>query len=256
MITLDGAAPMIEVGSLNGFAVGALVSGACALAITSPGRMRKRRAARGGGTPPTDASSGWLCEHVMAHEYRMAAEERVATGPVLSGERRIPGAGAPDVTGKPGRPGGAADERLARPEELGTRPADALADGRGSRAMGYRSRHRLGDPVPARPAPRGPQDNALPGGASPDRRAGDGAPRNGKRPAFPDSAFPDSAFPESGLPGIASPNGARRDATFPDGSFWRQGSRRMPRHAAPAVGLAARMTGLLVTRALASEARC
>jgi hypothetical protein len=180
---------------------------------------------------------------------------------VLSGEHRIPGAGAPDVTGKPGRAGGAADERLARPEELGTRPADALADGRGSRAMGYRSRHRLGDPVPARPAPRGPQDNALPGGASPDRRAGDGAPRNGKRPAFPDSAFPDSAFPdsafpESGLPGIASPNGARRDATFPDGSFWRQGSRRMPRHAAPAVGLAARMTGLLVTRALASEAHC
>jgi hypothetical protein len=30
----------------------------------------------------------------------------------------------------------------------------------------------------------------------------------------------------------------------------------MPRHAAPAVGFAARMTGLLMTRALASEARC
>lgn len=250
MITFDGAAPMIGVGSLNGFAVGALVSGACALAITSPGRMRKRRAARGG-TPPTAVSSGWLCEHVMAHEYRMAAEERVASGPALSGEHRIPGAGAPDVTGEPSRAGGAADERLARPEELGTRPAEALADGRGSRAMGYRSRHRLGDSVPARPSPGGPQDHALPGGTSPDRRAGDGAPRNGKRPAFPDSAFP-----ESGLPGIASPNGARRDVTFPDDSFGRQGSRRIPRHAAPAVGFAARMTGLLVTRALASEARC
>jgi hypothetical protein len=256
MITLDGAAPMIGVGSLNGFAVGTLVSGACALAITSPGRMRKRRAARGGGTPPGSASSGWLCEHVMAHEYRMAAEQRVAAGPTLSGEHRIPGAGAPDVTGEPARAGGAADERLARPEELGTRPADALADGRGSRALGYRSRHRLGDPVPARPAPGGPQDHALPGGASPDRRAGDGVPSNGKRPAFPDSAFPDSAFPESARPGIASPNGARRDVSFPDGGFGRPGSRRLPRHAAPAMGLAARMTGLLMTRALVSEARC
>ena len=255
MITLDGAAPMIEVGSLNGFAVGALVSGACALAITSPGRMRKRRADRGGETP-TAASSGWLCEHVMAHEYRMAAEERGAARPALPGERRIPGAGAPDVTPEPGRAGGAADERLARPDELSTRPADALADGRGSRALGYRSRHRLGDPVPARPSAGGPQNHALPEGTSPDRRAGDGAPRNGKRPAFPDSAFPDSAFPESARPGIASPNGARRDVTFPDGSFDRPRSRRLPRHAAPAVSFAARMMGLLMTRALASAARC
>lgn len=242
---------MIGAGSLDGFAIGALVSGACALAITSPGRMRKRRAARDGGSPLTDASSGWLCEHVMAHEYRMAAEERVASAPILSGEHRIPDAGTPDMISDHSRVGGAADERLALPEELGTHGADALADGRGSRALGYRSRHRIGDPVPPRPSPGAPQDHALPGAASPDRRAGDGPSRNGARPAFPDSAFPESA-----LPGIASPNGVRPDVAFPDGSFGRPGTRRIPRHAAPAVGFAARMTGLLATRALVSGARC
>jgi hypothetical protein len=47
--------------------------------------------------------------------------------------------------------------------------------------------------------------------------------------------------------------------TFPEGSFGHPGRpeiRRIPRHAAPTVGFAARMTGLLATRALAGDARC
>lgn len=42
------AAPAIGTGSLDGFAIGALMSGACALAITAPRRARRPSAVRGG----------------------------------------------------------------------------------------------------------------------------------------------------------------------------------------------------------------
>jgi hypothetical protein len=245
MITLVGAAPVIGFGSLDGFAIGALVSGACALAITSPRRSRRRRVAASG-LPVAAIRSNWLCERVMASETRngkpRAAGERVALS-----ERRLTGQ---RMTGAHRMAGGAADERLARPDELGADGAGLLADGRGSRALGYRSRHRLGDPVPHSLSPGEPRDHAVPGGTpqdmAPGRGSGDSAPRKGARPAFPESAFP----------GLTSRNGAPSDVAFPDGSFGRPEIRRMPRHAAPAAGFAARMTGLLATRALAGDARC
>lgn len=253
MITLVGAAPVIGFGSLDGFAIGALVSGACALAITSPRRTRGRAAAAG--LPVAAIRSNWLCEHVVASETQIgkpwAAGEHVAPS-----VRRLPWLRTP---GSHRAADGAADERLARPEEVGAHGADLLADGRGSRALGYRSRHRLGDrvagsPSPAAPGDRAvpgatPQDSAAPGANGPDRGPDDGAPRNGARPAFPESAFP----------GLASRDGEPTDMSFPEGSFGHPGRpeiRRIPRHAAPTVGFAARMTGLLATRALAGDARC
>jgi len=75
---------------------------------------------------------------------------------------------------------------------------------------------------------------------------------------LPGSAFPDSAFPGKAFPDIAPGNGALPDVAFPGGSFGRTRRpevRRMPRHAAPTVGFAARMTGLFASRALLSGAR-
>ncbi len=306
MNTLVGAGPLIGTGSLDGFAIGALVSGACFLAITSPRRTRRRRAdvARAGMAPLTAARSSWLREHVMATEHSTAAEPPIAGGHAVAGERRFAGehrmTGELRMAGEHRMTGGADEERLALPEELGGPGAGLSADGRGSRAAGYRSRHRAGDPIPGSSsrggAPRrgmlpggAPRDSVLQDGASPDHLPSeDDDPRKSTSLAFPDSvfpgrafpgsalpgsafpgsalpdsAFPDSAFPDSAFPGKAFPdiapgNGALPDVAFPGGSFGRTRRpevRRMPRHAAPTVGFAARMTGLFASRALLSGAR-
>ncbi len=49
MSTWVGMAPVIGNSSLDGFAIGALMSGACALAITAPRRTRARQAVGTGG---------------------------------------------------------------------------------------------------------------------------------------------------------------------------------------------------------------
>jgi hypothetical protein len=93
----------------------------------------------------------------------------------------------------------------------------------GKAAAGHRSRHRRGGPNPVR-APR------------------DRAPRDGVSPGI---VFPDAEV-----------------ALVPFGSPRRPEARRLPRHAAPSVGLGSRMTGfgrrmtgLFATRALADGAR-
>ena len=45
MSTWAGVTPLIGAGSLDGFAVGALMSGACSLAIVAPRRGRRRQVA-------------------------------------------------------------------------------------------------------------------------------------------------------------------------------------------------------------------
>jgi hypothetical protein len=84
MSTWVSAAPVIGASSLDGFAVGALMTGACALAVTAPRRTRgrKARSARDRGLAAEEA--GWLCEHVMAAETvgaEVPAEAAVAGGP-------------------------------------------------------------------------------------------------------------------------------------------------------------------------------
>ncbi len=191
MNTLVGAGPLIGTGSLDGFAIGALVSGACFLAITSPRRTRRRRAdvARAGMAPLTAARSSWLREHVMATEHSTAAEPPIAGGHAVAGERRFAGehrmAGELRMAGEHRMTGGADEERLALPEELGGPGAGLSADGRGSRAAGYRSRHRAGDPIPGSSA-RG------------------GAPRRGMLPV-PGQCVAGQCLPGQCLPGQCLP---------------------------------------------------
>jgi hypothetical protein len=89
-------------------------------------------------------------------------------------------------------------------------------------------------------------------------------PRDGGRrePAFPDWAARDGVpFPSGASRDRVRPDVELPDIAFPDGTFGtskRQEARRLPRHAAPAVGLGAKvshwMTGLFA-RPLASGAR-
>ena len=155
---VDGTS-VIGTGSLDGFAIGALMSAACVLAITALRRARARRA-------------------------RVARD-----GGVLAAEAF-----------------GAGMERVAQPEELGAHSA-AGREGRG--AGGYRSRHRLGDPIPGGP----PWGAALLGAAFLGGPPWDGVPLDS---TFPGGAFPGSAFTGGVLPGSAFTGGA-----FPGG-----GSRR------------------------------
>src|SRR5260370_3679990 len=69
MSTWVGMAPVVGNSSLDGFAIGALMSGACALAIAAPRRTQARQApmARDGSARAAERS-GWLCEHVVAAE--------------------------------------------------------------------------------------------------------------------------------------------------------------------------------------------
>ncbi len=122
MSTWVSAAPVIGTGSLDGFAFGALMTGACALAITGPRRARRSSAARDGADRAAERS-GWLCEHVMTAEV-------AGSGPAVE----IFGAGS---------------ERRARREDLAAHGKGRSAPGREGRAAGgYQSRHRRGDPIP------------------------------------------------------------------------------------------------------------
>lgn len=151
---------------------------------------------------------------------------------------RLAGTGLADETF------GAGAERLVRPEEFGAQGKGRPAGGHeGKAAGGYQSRHRRGDPVCIC------------------------APRDGLSPA---RVSLQSAFPLVGLSGGRWRRNGYPDVVFPDAELTgatfagrrRPEARRMPRHAAPSVGLGSRiagigsrMTGLFATRALASGAR-
>src|SRR5260370_21344484 len=72
MSTWAGVAPAIGTGSLDGFAIGALMSGACVLGITAPRRAQARHVPRARAGAVVAERSGWLCEHVMAAEVARA----------------------------------------------------------------------------------------------------------------------------------------------------------------------------------------
>src|SRR5215467_4926830 len=119
------AAPVIGTGSLDGFAIGAVMSGACALAITAPRRWRRPSAARGGAQAAD--RNGWLCEHVMAAE---AVRIEAAGVGVAAAEATASGVVCDAACGRCGRAAG-----------------------------GYRSRHRRGGPIRG----RAPHDGVSPG---------------------------------------------------------------------------------------------
>ncbi len=247
MSTWAGVAPAIGTGSLDGFAIGALMSGACVLGITAPRRAQARHVPRARAGAVVAERSGWLCEHVMAAEV---------AGTGVSAEAF--GAGA---------------ERLARPEEPGALGDGRSAAGREGRAGGrYRSRHRLGDPISdGAPWDGVSPDIALAGSAFP-ASAFPGTSWNGAQPG---NAFSGGAFRADGSAGGAFPawgslRGADPGVTFPDKALAdrafespkRREVRRLPQHAAPSVSFSSRVAGfgsrissLFPARALASGAR-
>jgi hypothetical protein len=217
MSTWVGIAPLIGSGSLDGFAIGALASGACFMAVTAPRRARKRRAAAAGHGALISARTDWLCEHVMAAEAFPAGEERLM----------------------PPEDPGVSDLGLTSPARR-----DARSGG---------GRHRLGDPIPGSALP----GSAFPGQASgegatvafPDGSLPAGTSRH--------AALPDDGLHGAGSRGGARRDAAPPDLAFPDGAFGnpkRPEQRRLPRHAAPAAGLGSRvsslMSGLFAGRAL------
>ena len=132
-----GVVPAIGTGSVDGFVIGALLSGACVTMVTAPGRARRRAAV---------ASDAARVPSADRRRYFLAAEkfepDRGRQVPVP--EHR------PDQDQGDARPDGGA--------------ADWAQDGQG--AGGYRSRHRLGEGSPIR-QPRQESRRSAPRHAAP-----------------------------------------------------------------------------------------
>jgi hypothetical protein len=272
-----GVSPLIGAGSLDGFAIGALASGACFLAIAAPRRARKRREVALSEDPAfgSDAHDGWLCEHVMAAEAFPADAERLAQ-PDISGVQ------PPGHAGRIGAADDAARIGATGPEGVGlvtttsagqagqglghvydglsgtTAPGQSLgqaflASGSGRTSGSYRSRHRR-------------LERSTPGSAAPRRRFGGASAL--RKAAWPDNLVPagtsqHTAFPDSAPDDDESRGGAHHppELAFPDGTFGsskRPEVRSLPRHAAPGISLSSRlsagmntlMTSLSATRAM------
>jgi hypothetical protein len=106
-----GIVPVFGAGSLEGFAIGALMSGTCILLLTSPRRNRRRRPAAAPGGRRLAAARGRVRAARGWDQAGAADEPQIAMQPQ-----------APDDAGTAG------GERQDRPEP-----------------DGYRSRHRLSD---------------------------------------------------------------------------------------------------------------
>jgi hypothetical protein len=216
------------------------------------------------------AGTGLAAAEVAGPEATIDAAETAGTGMDWTG---LAGAGLTDESF------GAGAERLVGPEEVAAQGLGRSAGGSYGRAAGgHRSRHRRGGPTPF----RAPSDGVSPDSASEQSAfAGSVAlqspfPGSAVRStAFADgvflrTAFADSVFPRIGFAGGRSRRDAHPDIEFSDAELAlvpfacprRPEARRLPRHAAPSIGLGSRiagigsrMTGLFVTRALASGAR-
>jgi len=238
MSTWVGMGPVIGPGSLDGFAVGVMMSGAFFLALTAPRRARRRPAVAAGTTGMLTAGRDWLSRRPRVPRIpRIPGSPRVSEIPKQSGVSGLPEVSGARTSGadalEPGAfeagafgpsPFGAGPfapgaERLAQPDEPGSYSDTGwhLTVGDDSRAAGgRRSRHRLNEPLPGTTSP----DGTPRGGTSRDSgHRGSAAPGGTGRSSggFPDSAFPDSAlpddeaFPETGFPDVKFP-----DVEFPD----------------------------------------
>lgn len=234
MSTWVGMGPVIGPGSLDGFAVGVMMSGAFFLALTAPRRARRRPAVAVGTTGMLTAGRDWLSRRPRVP--RIPGSPRVSEIPKQSGVSGLPevagartlgadalepgafeaGAFGPSPFGTgPFAPGA---ERLAEPDEPGSYSDTGwhLTVGDDSRAAGSRrNRHRLNEPLPGATSP----DRAPRGGTSRDSGHRGGAPGSTRRSSggFPDSALPDDeAFPETGFPDVEFPDEAPRDAEWLD----------------------------------------
>lgn len=212
-----GAVPALGAGSLDGFAVGALMTGACFLVLSGPRRSRRSRrrlltagsasqampAAPGGPVPAARPSARGLD---AAREHPPAGTARRHPLAETARERPlIQALGDPDrevvVPGLPGKP----------------RPAAGAADGRGQGG-------RLAAGMAGGARPTGP---SLAAGAREDGQPGHGQPAAGAR--------------GNGRSGGTYRSRHRRPDDRPTGKT-PEPRRSMPRHAAPSGPLGAMMT--------------
>jgi hypothetical protein len=252
MSTWVGMGPVIGPGSLDGFAIGVMMSGALFLTLTAPRRARRRPAMAAGTTGMLTAGHDWLSRRPL----KRPGAPRIFRAPRVF---EIPGSAAPEVSGaktaradafepgafepgvfepgvfEPGAfeagafgpspfgagPFAAGGERLAQPDEPGAYSDTGwhLTVGDDGRAAGgHRNRHRLNEPLPGAASP----DRAPRGGTSRDSGHRGGAIRGGARRssggfpdgAFPDSAFPEDVFPETGFPDVEFPGEDPLDADW------------------------------------------
>lgn len=141
-----GLVPAIGTGTVDGFVIGALLSGACVTMITAPGRARKRT-----GRGADDADRAMVADDAVMpsadwRRYFLAAEKfEPERG------RQVPGHDW------------APDQGRGNPHQEG-RAVDWSEDG--DNAIGYRSRHRLGEGSPIR-QPRQESRRSAPKHAAP-----------------------------------------------------------------------------------------
>jgi hypothetical protein len=125
MSTWVSAAPVIGAGSLDGFAIGALMTGACALAITAPRRTRGRKVPSARESALAAEQSGWLCEHAMTAE---------AAGAGVTAEAAA-GAGSAALAAAPALPSAAQPPGLPSRAQPPWLPSAAQPPGLSSRAQ-------------------------------------------------------------------------------------------------------------------------
>src|ERR1700690_3271396 len=185
MSTWVGMGPMIGPGSLDGFAVGVMMSGAFFLALTAPRRARRRPAVAAGTTGMLTAGRDWLSRRPRVPRIpRLPGSPRVSEIPKQSGVSGLPEVSGARTLGADALEPGAFEAGAFGPSPFGAGP---FAPGAGRR--GQLSEPLAGTTSPDR-APRGgtSRDSGYRGGAQGGTRRSSGG--------FPDSAFPDSAFPD------------------------------------------------------------
>ena len=138
-----GLVPAIGTGSLDGFVIGAAITGACFTALTAPGRARRRAGltAAAAGLPDAAAAAGMTAAMADAEEAdsaRAALLRRYfAAAEQFEPDWERPSPAAEHAPGQ--------DHGDPRRDGHGD---DWAQDGQGG--SGYQSRHRLGDGAPIR----------------------------------------------------------------------------------------------------------
>jgi hypothetical protein len=218
---LIGVLPVVGTDSLDGFAAGILVAGACFLALATPWRAHKRGAAARYETPakpkPKPKPDTWTWRPIEpARRYatstkpvpdQTAASSRGREISALTGGNRLPSDHRPLIN--------AAQQRWGLPADLGSRAY-------------------------AVPAPRGEArslDDAANTSALGERLVSPGDMNS--RPGSHRAAHP------LGDPTFGSPASQQKPP----------GGRHAPRHAAPAPTLSGKMSSLFTTRSLADSSR-
>jgi hypothetical protein len=216
---LIGVLPVVGMDSIDGFAAGILVAGACFLALATPWRAHKRDAAARYETPPKPRPDTWTWQPAATKHYATSAKPPV-----------------PDQTAT--RPCGREESALAADNRL---PRDRRSP------MNAAPQHW------GLPADLGPRANAVP--PPREARLPDGAVNTGTTSALGERlASPGDMNSRPGSHRAAHPLG---DPTFgsPASQQKPPGGRHAPRHAAPAPSLGGKMSSLFTTRSLADSSR-